>query len=71
MITFFQQESIDYCQECLETIYLASSVIHPDVVVLENHFEPTFKPHVEKPTKVCSLYSLPPLLSVFVVSWEM
>ena len=47
------QESIDYCQNCLETIYLTSGSFLPEVVVVENHFESTFKPHVEEPTKVC------------------
>jgi hypothetical protein len=46
------QESIEYCQQCLEKIYQVNGLTHPDIVALENHFEPTFKPHLEEPTKV-------------------
>ena len=53
---YFLQESIEYCQQCLEKIHQVNGVTHPNVVVLENHFEPTFKPHLEGPTKVQCMY---------------
>ena len=56
---YHTQESIEYCQQCLEKIFqLNNGTTHPEIVVVENHFESTFKPHFEEPTKVVNAYIL-------------
>ena len=46
------QGSITFAYQCVEKLYAMFEGMHLKLAVLENHFEPTFRPHIEAPVEV-------------------